>query len=143
MNNKIEYLTLFISAFISATLFPLGSEALFLYNLTLDLSPTILLLVATLGNTLGSVVNYYLGLKGETYLVEKNYIKESSLSKAESFFHKYGTYSLLFSWVPIIGDPLTFIAGVLRYDFKRFLFLVTLAKFGRYLFLLVMFYGFN
>ncbi len=114
----------------------MGSEALFVYDLSSFLNPFILLGVATFGNTLGSIVNYWLGFKGEEYLLRKNYLQKEKIAKAELFFSKYGGYSLLFSWVPIIGDPITFVAGILRYDFKRFLILVTLAKFGRYLFLL-------
>ncbi len=115
----------------------MGSEALFLYDLSLGFSPIFLLLVATFGNTLGSIVNYWLGFKGEELLVQKRLIKKERLDKASDFFSKYGGVSLLFSWVPIIGDPITFVAGVLKYDIKKFLFFVTLAKFGRYLFLLV------
>jgi membrane protein YqaA with SNARE-associated domain len=114
----------------------LGSEALFVYDLSSFLNPFILLGVATFGNTLGSIVNYWLGFKGEEYLLRKNYLKIEKLAKAERFFNRYGGYSLLFSWMPIIGDPITFVAGILKYDFKRFLILVALAKFGRYLFLL-------
>lgn len=117
-------------------MFPLGSEALFLYDISLGFSPIFLLLVATFGNTLGSIVNYWLGLKGEELLVQKRLIKKEQLNKADIFFNKYGGVSLLFSWVPIIGDPITFVAGVLKYDIKKFLLLVFLAKFGRYLFLL-------
>ncbi len=129
------YLTLFFSAFISATLFPLGSEALLIYDIKQGYNIYFLLLFATLGNVLGSCVNYYLGLKGEEFIKSKNYLKKEKIEKYKSFFDKYGSLSLLLSWMPIIGDPLTFIAGILRYDFKKFLILVSLAKFGRYLFL--------
>lgn len=129
------YLTLFLSAFISATLFPLGSEALLIYDIKQGYNIYLLLLFATLGNVFGSCVNYYFGLKGEEFLEEKNYLKKQKLQKYKNFFDKYGSFSLLLSWVPIIGDPLTFIAGILKYDFKKFLLLVTIAKFGRYLFL--------
>jgi membrane protein YqaA with SNARE-associated domain len=115
----------------------LGSEALFFYDISIGLAPVFLLLVATLGNTLGGVVNYWFGFKGEELILQKGLIKKERLDKASDFFSKYGGYSLLFSWVPIIGDPITFVAGVLKYDIKKFLFFVTLAKFGRYLFLLV------
>jgi membrane protein YqaA with SNARE-associated domain len=121
----------------------LGSEALFLYDISIGLAPIILLFVATLGNTLGGVVNYWLGFKGEELLLEKGLIKKERLDKAMIFFNKYGGYSLLFSWVPIIGDPITFVAGILKYDIKKFLFLVALVKFGRYLFLLVVYIYFN
>jgi membrane protein YqaA with SNARE-associated domain len=129
------YLVLFISALISATLFPLGSEALLIYDIKQGYNLSLLIFVATLGNSLGAVINYFLGLKGEEYLVKKNLIKEKYIIKSKYYFDKYGGFSLLFSWLPIIGDPITFIAGTLKYDFKRFLILVVLAKFSRYLFL--------
>ncbi len=131
------YLILFITAFISATLFPLGSEALLIYDITQGYNIYLLLLFATLGNSLGSVVNYFLGLKGEEYLINKNLLNEKYILKAKNYFDKYGGWSILFSWLPIIGDPITFVAGVLKYDFKKFLILVVVAKFSRYLFLVL------
>ncbi len=126
------YLTLFAVAFLSATLLPLGSEALLLYDITQNTSLLLLWTVATFGNTLGSMVNYWLGLKGEAYLERKRYLSIKKMEKARSFFDKYGGWTLFLSWVPVIGDPLTFIAGVLGYNFKRFAFIVFLAKGTRY-----------
>ncbi|QKF65592.1 membrane protein YqaA, SNARE-associated domain [Arcobacter venerupis] len=131
----MTYLVLFFSALISATLFPLGSEALLIYDIKEGYNLYLLILIATLGNSLGAVINYFLGLKGEEYLVKKNLIKEKYIVKSKYYFDKYGGFSLLFSWLPIIGDPITFIAGTLKYDFKKFLILVVVAKFSRYLFL--------
>lgn len=131
------YLILFITAFISATLFPLGSEALLIYDINLGHNIYLLLFFATFGNSLGSVVNYFLGLKGEEYLINKKLLNEKYILKAKSYFDKYGAWSILFSWLPIIGDPITFVAGVLKYDFKKFLILVIIAKFSRYLFLVL------
>jgi len=126
------YIYLFFTALIAATLFPAGSEALLAYDISQGYSLYLLLLVATLGNTLGSLVNYYLGLKGEAYLEEKNYLKKEKIEKYKSFFDKYGGYTLLLSWMPLIGDPITFIAGILNYDVKKFIPIVLIAKFGRY-----------
>ena len=131
------YLILFITALISATLFPLGSEALLLYDIKQGYNIYLLLFFATLGNSLGSVINYFLGLKGEGYLINKNLLSEKYILKAKNYFDKYGGFSILFSWLPIIGDPITFVAGVLKYDFKKFLILVIVAKFSRYLFLVL------
>ncbi len=131
------YLILFITALISATLFPFGSEALLIYNIKEGYNIYLLLLFATLGNSLGSVINYFLGLKGEEYLLKKSLIKEKYIIKSKVYFDKYGAWSILFSWLPIIGDPITFVAGVLKYDFKKFLILVIIAKFSRYLFLVL------
>ncbi len=132
------YLTLFLFALISTTLFPLGSEALLIYNIKAGYNLYFLLFFATLGNVLGSCINYYLGLKGEEYLVKKRYLKEEKIEKYKTFFDKYGRLALLLSWIPIIGDPITFIAGILKYDFKIFVLLVTFSKFGRYLVLVLL-----
>jgi membrane protein YqaA with SNARE-associated domain len=133
----MNYLILFITALISATLFPLGSEALLLYDIKQGYNIYLLLFFATLGNSLGSIINYFLGLKGEGYLINKNLLSEKYILKAKNYFDKYGGFSILFSWLPIIGDPITFVAGVLKYDFKKFLILVIVAKFSRYLFLVL------
>lgn len=131
------YLILFITSLISATLFPLGSEALLIYDIKEGHNIFLLLLFATIGNSLGSVINYFLGLKGEEYLLKKSLIKESYIIKCKNYFDKYGLYTILFSWLPIIGDPITFVAGILKYDLKIFLIFVIIAKFSRYLFLVV------
>jgi len=117
---------------LAATLLPLGSEALLLYDISLGYDISLLILVATIGNTLGSIVNYFLGLKGVDFLISKKYTKEKQLKDARKIFKKYGAFSLLLSWVPIIGDPITFIAGVLKYDIKKFILIVFLAKGARY-----------
>lgn len=129
------YLILFFSAFISATLFPLGSEALFIYDINEGYNIYLLLFFATIGNSLGSIFNYFLGLKGEEYLIRKKLLSEKMILKLKNYFDKYGFYCLLFSWLPIIGDPLTFVAGILKYDLKKFIIIVTIAKFLRYLFI--------
>ena len=129
------YLILFFSAFISATLFPLGSEALLIYDIKEGYNIYFLVIVATIGNSLGSLLNYFLGLKGEEYLVEEKLINEKVILKSKSYFDKYGSISLLFSWLPIIGDPITFVAGILKYDLKKFIVLVVIAKLSRYLFI--------
>lgn len=126
------YISLFFIAFLSATLLPLGSEALLLYDISQNYSLLLLWSFATVGNTLGSMVNYWLGLEGETYLEENGHLSAKKMEKARGFFDTFGGWTLLLSWVPIIGDPLTFIAGVLRYNFKRFAFIVAVAKGTRY-----------
>lgn len=132
----MEYIYLLAVSFISATLLPLGSEAVLLYDLSINLNVVLLFIFATVGNSLGSLVNYILGLKGEEYLLRKKYIDENRFLKAKHYFDKYGGYSLLFSWLPIIGDPITFIAGIAKYDIKKFIILVVIAKGSRYLFVI-------
>lgn len=149
-NNKelniiqdMEYIYLFFISFLSATIFPFGSEAIFLYDISIGLNVVGLLTVATFGNTFGSYINYWLGLKGEEYLIKKAFIKEQQLTKAKRIFNKYGAISLLFSWLPIVGDTFTFVAGVLKYDRFKFIFIVAIAKFGRYLFLVLGYHYFS
>lgn len=129
------YLTLFISALVSATLIPFGSEALLIYDIKEGYNLYLLLLFATLGNSLGSIINYFLGLKGEEFLVRKRLLNEKRVLGTKKYFDKYGAWCILLSWVPIIGDPITFIAGVLKFNLKLFIFLVVIAKFSRYAFI--------
>lgn len=129
------YLTLFFSALISATLFPLGSEALLIYDIKEGYDVTLLLIFATLGNSLGSIINYYMGLKGEEYLIEKKFLKEKHIIFGKKYFDKYGFITILLSWLPIVGDTFTFVAGILKYDIKKFTILVVISKLSRYLFI--------
>ena len=127
---------LFLSAFGAATLLPLQSEAVLLGLLVQGKQHTVLLIaVASLGNILGSCVNWYLGLKIEHYKNKKWFpVSADKMLKAQKTYQKYGYWSLLLSWVPIIGDPFTLIAGLLKENFARFLLMVSIAKIGLYLF---------
>ncbi|RXJ86156.1 YqaA family protein [Arcobacter sp. CECT 8985] len=129
------YLLLFVVSLVSATLFPMGSEALLILNIKDGYNIYLLLLFATTGNVLGSIINYFLGLKGEEFLIKKKILDSKKIDKYKIFFDKYGFYSLFLSWAPIIGDPITLIAGVFKYSFKKFLLIVFISKFLRYLFL--------
>jgi len=140
----LSYFLLFISAFGAATLLPLQSEAV-LVTLLLKEQYSALLLIstATLGNVLGSCVNWWLGLKIEQFKHRKWFpVSEKRLEQAQSFYHKYGFYSLLLSWAPIIGDPITLVAGLFKENFWRFLGIVIIAKAGRYLFIYWVVMGF-
>lgn len=127
---------LFLSAFGAATLLPLQSEAVLLGLLVQNKQHAVLLIaVASLGNILGSCVNWYLGLKIEHYKNKKWFpVSADKMLKAQNTYQKYGYWSLLLSWVPIIGDPITLIAGLLKENLVRFLLMVSIAKIGRYLF---------
>lgn len=127
-------LSLFLSAFISATLLPGSSEALLVYLINENTSPVMLLwLAATAGNTLGSVVNWWLGRFGY-HLRHKAWfpVSEKQLEFARERFTRWGRFSLLFAWLPIIGDPLTLLAGLLRVPFGWFFVLVLIGKGFRY-----------
>ena len=127
------YLSLFLTALIAATLFPLSSEALLAALLYQHYSPLLLWLVATGGNTLGSCINWYLGKQCLHWQDKKWFpFKPAQLARAQQQFQRYGLWSLLFAWVPVIGDPLTFFAGVMRIRFWQFVALVALGKSLRY-----------
>ena len=132
----VSYLILFFVSLGAATLLPISSEATLLYDLYEGYTPWILLLSAGTGNVLGSLFNYWIGRKGTDYLLSHGKISQERIIKSEKFFDRYGGFALLLSWVPVIGDPLTLIAGVLHYDFRKFLLIVAVAKFGRYLLLI-------
>ncbi|MGE8623554.1 YqaA family protein [Acinetobacter schindleri] len=130
-------LILFLSAFGAATLLPLQSEAVLLGLLVnSSYSAFTLIAVASIGNILGSCVNWYLGLKIEQYKDRKWFpASEQQMQKAQRSYQKYGYWTLLLSWVPMLGDPITLIAGLLKENFARFLLIVSIAKIGRYLFI--------
>ena len=140
----LTYAVLFLSAFAAATVLPLQSEAVLLALLAKGHhSASALLFFASLGNILGAYVNWYLGLKIEHYKDKKWFpLSAQQMTRAQLSYQKYGYWTLLLSWVPIIGDPITLIAGLLKENFTRFLLLVSLAKVGRYLFLYGIFYLF-
>lgn len=126
---------LFLLAFAAATFFPAQSE-IGLVGLILsgDYSVTLLILVASVGNTLGSVVNWVLGRFVEHFSDRKWFpLTQAQMDRACGWYRKYGQWSLLLSWAPFIGDPLTFAAGILREPFWMFLLLVAIAKTGRYI----------
>lgn len=127
------YWGLFAASFLAATILPFSSEVVLGFLLSLDFSPLLTVFVATMGNVAGSVVNYGLGVLGSQVLLNKVLgISTLKIEKAENRFRKYGAFSLLFAWVPIIGDPLTVAAGILKINFMVFFSLVTLGKFLRY-----------
>lgn len=128
------YLGLFLSAFGAATLLPLQSEAVLVALLLGGAHATWLLLaVATLGNVLGSWVNWLLGRSLEHYRHKRWFpVSDARLQQAQAWYARCGRWSLLLSWMPIIGDPLTLVAGVMREPLWRFLLIVTLAKGTRY-----------
>ncbi|SDT15538.1 membrane protein YqaA, SNARE-associated domain [Pseudomonas granadensis] len=128
------YAGLFLAAFGAATLLPLQSEAL-LVGLIVSEHYWLwgLLGVATLGNVLGSLVNWWLGRGLERFQDRRWFpVSRQHMATAQQHYQRFGHWSLLFSWLPIIGDPLTLIAGVMREPLGRFLLIVTLAKGARY-----------
>lgn len=124
---------LFLSAFLAATVLPLSSEVVLVLLLSEGYDPVSAVSIATAGNVLGSAVNYIIGIFGSLMILERLLgISKHQLEKAKVRFNKYGLASLLFAWVPVIGDPLTVAAGILKINFGLFLLLVSIGKCGRY-----------
>lgn len=135
MNSWVElgYLGLFVSAFLAATILPASSEVVLSALLLQNLSPIVLVAIATFGNVLGSLTNYAIGYwLGKPAIQRFTKTTDSEFEKAISGFNKYGLVSLCFAWVPIVGDPLTVVAGVIRVRLLWFVCLVTLGKLARY-----------
>jgi membrane protein YqaA with SNARE-associated domain len=133
-----SYLGLFLTAFLAATIVPFSSEALLVGMQVSGSFPVAgLLLAASLGNTLGAVANWALGRFCLHWQDRKWFpVKRRELDRAGAWFNKYGIWSLLLAWVPVIGDPITLAAGVLKTRFLPFLLLVAISKTGRYVVLL-------
>jgi membrane protein YqaA with SNARE-associated domain len=131
----IELGGLFLAAFAAATLIPAQSEAVLVALILSANQPVwLLLLVATIGNVLGSAVNWAMGRFLIRFADRRWFpFSQAQMDKATGWYDRWGHWSLLASWVPVIGDPLTLVAGVLREPFWRFALIVTLAKGGRYL----------
>lgn len=133
----IGYLSLFTISFLAATILPFSSELMLASMLSIEnYNRTLLITFSSLGNILGSVFNWVLGF----YFIKLQNKKwfpfnQEQISKSSQWFEKYGKWSLLFAWVPIIGDPLTFVAGTMKTKFFIFLILVGIGKISRYLFI--------
>ncbi len=124
---------LFGSAFLAATILPFYSEVVLFALLRQGGDPLFLLVVATVGNTLGSVVNWWLGL----YLLRFQnrrwfYFSPAQIARAQAWFQRYGVWTLLLAWMPVGGDPLTLVAGIMKVRLGIFLVLVALGKGLRY-----------
>ncbi|MBZ9604613.1 YqaA family protein [Phyllobacterium chamaecytisi] len=144
MSDLGVYAGLFAIAFVAATVLPMQSEAalagLLLSN---SYSPAALIAVASIGNVLGSVVNWLLGRGIDRFRDRKWFpASRAQLDRAASWYHRYGRWTLLLSWAPIIGDPLTVVAGALREPLLSFVVLVAIAKITRYLAVFAVITGF-
>lgn len=131
----IEYAGLFLSAFLAATVLPFSSEAVLagLYAAKSGAGAGLLLLTASVGNTLGSFANFLLGRFCLHWRESRWFpIKADRLERAGAWFRRFGAWSLLFAWLPVVGDPLTVVAGMLRVNAWLFLALVGAGKVARY-----------
>ncbi|OEY68004.1 YqaA family protein [Marinobacter sp. X15-166B] len=129
----MSYASLFVSAFLAATILPAYSEVLLGTLVTQNYALGWLWFWATLGNTLGSVVNGVIGRQVDRFKEKRWFpVSERQLERARARFIRHGQWSLLFAWLPIIGDPLTLIAGIMRVPWLNFVVLVAVGKSIRY-----------
>jgi len=127
------YLGLFLLSFLASTIVPLGSEWLLVALLVSGYDPLMSVAIATAGNTLGACTTYGIGLYGSPFLICRILrVSDEARQKAERFFARYGSWSLLLSWVPVLGDPLCLVGGLLRIRFGKFSILVFSGKLARY-----------
>ena len=133
LSTDYGLLTLFTLGFLAATMLPLGSEWLLVLLLRQGDNPIQLVLVAAIGNYLGSCTNYLIGLYGSDFLI-KNLLRmnDKDIARAEQYYKRYGIWSLLFAWLPVVGDPLCLIGGIFRMNFWLFSLLVFIGKLARY-----------
>ncbi len=127
------YTGLFLASFLASTILPFGSEGIVVILIYMGFNVPAVVLVASTGNFLGACTSYYIGLKGRGYIEKYLRIGPEEIKKAEIYFSKYGSYVLLFTWIPIIGDALTVAGGLLRLRFLIFSIFVFTGKFLRYL----------
>lgn len=126
-------LSLFLLSFCASTLLPLGSEWLLVAMLLDGADPAHSILTATAGNTLGAITSYLIGRWGSDWLMEKTLrIDKKQQQRAEHWFKRYGSWALLLSWLPVVGDPLCLVSGTLKTAPLRFLLLVGTGKGLRY-----------
>lgn len=131
------YIGLFLSSFLSATILP-GQSEIALTSLIIlnNHSLSFLVFIASLGNVLGSLLNWFIGCKLERFKKKKWFpVTELQLKKASNWYHKYGKWTLLLSWVPFVGDPITIVAGIFRISIMHFILIVSFAKTMRYVFI--------
>jgi len=133
-----SYFQLSLISFLAATILPFSSEVvLTTMYLSNSFEPYFLLIFASIGNIMGSITNWYLGKKITLFQNRKWFpVSPDQLERSRKYFQKYGLWSLLLAWVPIIGDPLTLLAGVLKVRFGIFFVLVSISKISRYVFIL-------
>ncbi|NPA65960.1 MAG: DedA family protein [Epsilonproteobacteria bacterium] len=130
--------SLFITSFLAATILPFSSEVALYTALEKGLDPFIALLSASLGNVSAIILNYYLGY----FLYEKTKTKLLSSKtgrKAYSYAHQYGYWALLLSWLPIIGDPITLVAGIFKLHFIKFIIIAGFLRILRYFLIILLF----
>lgn len=127
------YAGLFLASFLASTILPMGSEALVILLITRNFNIFYVVMVASIGNYLGACTSYYIGIAGRMHVIRRYFRgTPAQLDRAERWFEKYGSWSLLFTWLPVFGDALPVVAGMVGLRFMIFSFFVFTGKFLRY-----------
>jgi len=131
--NQPGYLALFSLSLLASTLLPLGSEWLLVMMLANGFDPLATVGVATAGNYLGGLTNWVIGRYGGRWLIERLLrVSPEQEQRAHDHYRRFGVYSLFFSWLPVVGDPLCLVSGILGTGFWQFTLLVASGKLARY-----------
>jgi membrane protein YqaA with SNARE-associated domain len=140
---ELGYWGLFISSFLAATILPVASEVFLGAMLALGYDPIVSLVVATVGNTLGGYLNYFLGLIGNPKWLIKVGVKEDKVLSWENAIQKYGVWLALLSWLPFIGDVIGIALGFFRVNWVLSFVFIAIGKFVRYVFIVIFFLYFQ
>jgi membrane protein YqaA with SNARE-associated domain len=133
MTGEYAYLYMFWMGFLAATVLPIASEWLVIALVAKGADPLLVLTSATFGNYAGACTTYLIGIFGSDFAIKRVLkISDESRGRAERLYEKYGSLSLLLSWVPIVGDPLCLIGGLLKVNFIKYSILVFIGKLARY-----------
>jgi membrane protein YqaA with SNARE-associated domain len=131
--NQPGYVTLFTLSFLASTLIPLGSEWLLVLMLANGYPPAATVMTATAGNILGALTTFLVGIYGGRWLIERVLrVSAEQQERAREYYRRYGVFSLFFSWLPVIGDPICLVGGMMRINFWLFTALVASGKLLRY-----------
>lgn len=131
--SQYAYGYLFLLSFFASTVIPVGSEWLLVSMIIKGFDPVLTVSTATAGNTLGACTTYGIGIFGSSWVIRKLFrMDEKTQKRAEKFYARYGVWSLLLSWLPLVGDPICFAGGLLRIHFGVFVVLVLAGKLLRY-----------
>lgn len=136
---ELGYVGLFLTSFLAATFLPITSELFLVSMLLLSFNPLICLIVATVGNTLGSYLNYAIGYIGDPKWIKYLGVKEEKINSWEINIKKYGVWMALLSWLPIVGDVLSTALGFFKVNIIISFFFIFIGKFLRYLVLILFF----
>lgn len=138
--ESLGLLGLFLTTFLSATILPFSSEAILLFFLAKDVNPLLCLTIATLGNSMGGLTNYFLGRLGNPLWLKYVGVKQEKIIKHEKWVIQYGSFLAFFSWLPFVGDPLLVVLGSFRSKIIPTISWMVVGKLLRYFVLFLVYY---